>query len=281
MKALAWLAWRCPQDKPRTLCCATVWACVCACVCTQLPLNNVLGTEGIEGLAAPPGYQEGLLRENAMQLLVCVCVCMHACLPGQHVHKALFLRLFVLRCLGPKPAMRPWGLLGPLSLSFSLSLSLSLPLSARWHSATLPYVRAGTVPPYLVCTLAQCHPTLFARCQTFGARHRSGLLSAGTGVTRVRCRTHVAVTQAVEMRMCCVLTRKGKSSCWEWPGTCPRAGCAWVQSEALGCVHALSTTAQPAQRAQACVGMRIRTGCAHARRSGPWTMCTARRCCCL
>uniref|UniRef100_A0A7S3VLZ8 non-specific serine/threonine protein kinase n=1 Tax=Dunaliella tertiolecta TaxID=3047 RepID=A0A7S3VLZ8_DUNTE len=36
----------------------------------QLPLNNVLGTEGIEGLAAPPGYQEGLLRENAMQMLV-------------------------------------------------------------------------------------------------------------------------------------------------------------------------------------------------------------------
>ena len=36
----------------------------------QLPLNNVVGVEGAEGLAAPAGYQEALLREGACRTLV-------------------------------------------------------------------------------------------------------------------------------------------------------------------------------------------------------------------
>eukprot|EP00955_Chlamydomonas_euryale_P021443 226898-Chlamydomonas_euryale.AAC.4 len=36
----------------------------------QLPLNSVAGADGTDAVAAPAGFQEALLRENAMALLV-------------------------------------------------------------------------------------------------------------------------------------------------------------------------------------------------------------------
>ncbi len=48
--------------------------CVCVfvfvCHHLQLPLNTVMGAEGVESLGAPPGYQEALTRENVMTPLV-------------------------------------------------------------------------------------------------------------------------------------------------------------------------------------------------------------------
>lgn len=52
----------------------------------QLPLNNVVGAEGVEGLAAPAGFQEALVRENAMRPLVSQ---LHVELAMRHAQRAV------------------------------------------------------------------------------------------------------------------------------------------------------------------------------------------------